>query len=113
MSAFVGAFAARRALENDAEPDLAARNAALVAAIVLVGVAGLVKQSGVLDSSAPTVGLGESREDLVASGAAKPPSEAEPAAPQDQKEMAYSMMEDEFKRRRGGSSSRKKRTKKK
>ena len=41
MSAFVGAFAARRALEDDAEPDLAARNAALVAAIVLVAFSGL------------------------------------------------------------------------
>ena len=41
MSAFVGAFAARRALEVDPEPDLAARNAALFAAIVLVAFSGL------------------------------------------------------------------------
>ena len=41
MSAFVGAFAARRALEDASEPDLAARNAALVAAIVLVAFRGL------------------------------------------------------------------------
>ena len=52
MSAFLGAFAARRALEDDSErdlaarnadsePDLAARNAALVAAIVLVAFSGL------------------------------------------------------------------------
>ena len=37
----------------------------LFAVILLVGVAGLVKSSGALSESAPTVGLGESREELT------------------------------------------------
>jgi len=74
----------------------------LFGAILLVGVAGLVKQSGVLDASAPTIGLGESRDELVSSGAAKPA--AERPEPEDEKVLAMNMVEDEFKKRRGGSS---------
>ena len=42
----------------------------LFAVIILVGIAGLVKESGALNESAPTVGLGETREELSEEAAA-------------------------------------------
>merc|ERR1719343_1404336 len=42
----------------------------LFGAILIVGVAGLVKQSGLLSTNAPTIALGESRDDLASKAAA-------------------------------------------
>ena len=57
------------AVDPNANPltDLPIEVAALFGFIILVGIAGLVKQSGALSESAPTVGLGETREDRALS----------------------------------------------
>ena len=50
--------------------DLPIEVVGLFAFIILVGIAGLVKESGALSESAPTVGLGETREELSEEAAA-------------------------------------------
>ena len=89
---------------------------ALFSAIVLVGVAGLIKQSGGLSGLAPTVGLGEQREDLAE--AAQEARKQEPTAPdaemtQAEKEKQYfKIIAEEQAAKRGGSKERKPRKKK-
>ena len=71
----------------------------LFAAIVVVGIAGLVKQSGALSDAAPTLGLGDSREDLVEEAA-----EAEKELSQGEKEKKYfAILAEEQAGKRGGS----------
>lgn len=82
----------------------------LFGAIFLVGVIGLVKQSGALGDSAPTVGLGDSREDLLSS--AEEAKEEEDMLSQAEKEKKYfSILAEEAKNKRGGSAKRRKKRK--
>ena len=75
----------------------------LFAAIVFVGIAGLVKQSGALSDLAPTVGLGDSREDY-ADAAAQAEKEAPKEMTQGEKEKQYfAILAQEQATKRGGS----------
>jgi hypothetical protein len=58
-------FEGTGAASNDILKDLPIEVIALFAVILIVGVAGLVKNSGALPDSAPTVDLGGSRQDLA------------------------------------------------
>ena len=92
----------------------------LFGALIFVGIAGLVKQSGVLSADAPTVGLGDSRDDLVEAAREKA---AEAAASQEvdiselsqaEKERKYfSVLAEEQAQKRGGSKSKRKKGKRK
>eukprot|EP00966_Prymnesium_polylepis_P107126 2480734-Prymnesium_polylepis.2 len=84
----------------------------LFGAIILVGVAGLVKQSGVLSAAAPTVGLGDSRADLKESAETAATEEADMTQAEQEKKY-FAILAEEAKGKRGGSSeARKKKSKK-
>ena len=87
--------------------DLPVEVAVLFGAIVVVGIAGLVKSSGALSPSAPTVGLGESRDEKVEEAA-----KAEAEMSQAEKERKYfAILADEQATKRGGSKSKRKKKK--
>ena len=87
--------------------DLPVEVALLFGAIVVVGIAGLVKSSGALSPSAPTVGLGESRDEKVEEAA-----KAEAEMSQAEKERKYfAILADEQATKRGGSKSKRKKKK--
>ena len=80
----------------------------LFGAIIVVGILGLVKQSGALSETAPTVSIGETRDDL-ADEAAK----AEAEMSQGEKEKKYfAVLAQEQATKRGGSKSKRKSKKK-
>lgn len=80
---------------------------ALFVAIPLVGIAGLFKANGGLGDNAPTLDLGQSRDDAQPAAAAA--QEEEAAKTQAQKEAEYfSAMAAAAKEKRGGTSKRKK-----
>ena len=81
---------------------------ALFATIVLVGILGLVKTGGGLPDTAPTVGLGETREDLAPAAA-----EAEASSQAEKEKKYFSILADEVKGKRGGSPKNRKKPKKK
>ena len=91
--------------------DLPVEVALLFGAILLVGVAGLVKQSGVLTDNAPTVGLGESRDDLVGTAAAAKEND-ENLTQAEQEKKYFAVLAEEQKQKRGGSSEKRKKKKK-
>ena len=95
------------AVDPNANPltDLPIEVAALFGFIILVGIAGLVKQSGALSESAPTVGLGETREEL--SGEAKAVTEMDQA---EEEQLYFKEIAQDLAQKRGGS--KKKRSKK-
>ena len=107
-------FEAPPAVADGGNPltDLPIEVGLLFGAILVVGVLGLLKQSGALTESAPTVGLGESREDLAPDAAA--------AAGQDQAEMTqgqkekqyFAILAEEQAQKRGGSNATRKKKKK-
>ena len=72
--------------------------------IILVGIAGLVKESGALSQTAPTVGLGETREELS--------DEAAAAAELDQtakEKLYFKEIAKDLSQKRGGAKGKKKR----
>jgi len=84
--------------------------AALFGVIILVGVAGLIRQSGVLSAAAPTVGLGQTRDDLAP---AAEEAEEEAALTQAEQEKKYfAILAQEQAEKRGGDSSARKKKKK-
>ncbi|KAL1511380.1 hypothetical protein AB1Y20_006181 [Prymnesium parvum] len=86
--------------------------ALLFGAILLVGVAGLVKQSGILRPDAPTVGLGESRESVAPRAAAAAEEEdAEPLTQAEQEKKYFAILAEEAKTKRGGSAQKRKKKK--
>jgi hypothetical protein len=64
-------FEGAGAAPTDIVKDLPIEVIGLFAVIVLVGIAGLVKSSGGLPANAPTLGLGDKREDVVVSDEVK------------------------------------------
>ena len=85
---------------------------ALFAVILLVGVGGLVRSSGVLSSAAPTVGLGESREELKEE--AQQAATEEAGMTQAEKEaMYFKEIRSELAAKRGGSGKKRKKARKK
>merc|ERR1712050_721608 len=75
----------------------------LFGTILLAGVAGLIKQSGVLSQNAPTIGLGESRDDLAKSAAHAVEDEATMTQAEQEKKY-FAILANEAKAKRGGSS---------
>lgn len=84
----------------------------LFGVILIVGVAGLLKQSGTLSANAPTVELGESRDGLAAKAAAVQQEEASKELSQAEQEKKYfAILADEVAAKRGGSKSKRKKRK--
>lgn len=76
----------------------------LFGTIVLVGVVGLVQQSGVLSNAAPTIGFGESREEVAPAADAAAEEKDESEMTQAEKEKKYfTILAEDAKRKRGGS----------
>ena len=99
------------AVQGEILKDLPVEVALLFGAILLVGVAGLVKQSGVLTPNAPTVGLGESRDELAGSAAAAKATD-ESLSQAEQEKKYFAILAEEQKQKRGGSSDKRKKKKK-
>ena len=92
--------AAAAVVDPNANPltDLPIEVAGLFAFLVLVSIAGLVKSSGALDEAAPTVGLGESREDLTDEAA-----EVAAMAQADKEKKYFGEIANDLAKKRGGS----------
>ena len=86
---------------------------ALFGVIAFVGVAGLVRQSGVLSTLAPTLGLGDTRESLSEEAATAMDEADEDAnlSQGEQEKKYFAVLAEEAKQKRGGSSSKRKKTK--
>jgi hypothetical protein len=84
--------------------DLPLEVKALFAIIPIVGVLGLLKSNGMLGTDAPTLGLGETREDLGPEAAAAAEKEANMTDGEREK-MYFQQINDENKKKRGGSKS--------
>ena len=104
--------AAAAAASNSILADLPIEVIGLFAVLILAGIAGLVKSSGALSESAPTVGLGESREDL--SDEAKTAEAEMESMTQAEKEKKYfSQIAGDLAGKRGGSGKDRKKKKRK
>lgn len=86
----------------------------LFGTLIFVGIAGLIKSSGGLSGLAPTVGLGESRDDnMEEASAAQTEMEKMEELSQGEKEKKYfAVLAEEQSQKRGGSKSKRKKSKK-
>ena len=80
----------------------------LFGAIAFVAIAGLIKQSGALSETAPTIGLGESREEL-----SEQAEEAKELSQAEKEKQYFAVLAEEVASKRGGSKSKRKKSKKK
>ena len=87
---------------------------ALFALIPLVGVAGLIKSNGGLSVEAPTVGLGDAREDLTPSAEAAAEADIMSKSQGEQEREYFKILQQEMKEKRvvaGNKATKKKRKK--
>ena len=103
-------FEPAAAVDGNMLTDLPFEVVALFAVIVLVGIAGLVKTNSGLAESAPTVGLGESRDDLIEE-AATAEEELASLSQADQEKRYFKEIAGDLAKRRGGTKKQRKKGK--
>jgi len=103
--------AAAAAASNNILADLPIEVIGLFAVLILAGIAGLVKSSGALSESAPTVGLGESREDL-SDQAQTAEAEMESMTQAEKEKKYFSQIAGDLAGKRGGSGKNRKKKRK-